>query len=202
MFSNHGYNVTQNFREAEALVFTGGADVHPFLYGERELKQTQTDWIRDRTELNLLRRVPSQFPKIGICRGGQFLNVASGGAMWQHVDGHAEGKLHPMRLDGLDKGRMVEVTSTHHQMMIPTAEATVIATAAKSTVKMGDGRPYNKRKPEEVAERFEDTEVVYYEHSNSLCFQPHPEYGVLNNPCQRVFFEIMNEYVQFKQMKG
>jgi hypothetical protein len=37
-----------------------------------------------------------------------------------------------------------------------------------------------------------DVEVVWYGGTRSLCFQPHPEYGV--EECKKYFFELIERY--------
>jgi hypothetical protein len=39
-----------------------------------------------------------------------------------------------------------------------------------------------------------DVEGVFYDSTNSLCFQPHPEYVDVEHECQRLYFEVLNEY--------
>jgi hypothetical protein len=42
-----------------------------------------------------------------------------------------------------------------------------------------------------------DTEVVLYdEDSLSLCFQPHPEYVNPEHECQRLYFDLINQYMK------
>lgn len=106
------------------LVFMGGADVSPWLYGEEILQGTNTNLPRDRNDLMAWNLGRNKF-KVGICRGAQFLNIMSGGRMWQHVDGHTRDHLvcryvfdtndHKVCRDM----KQYKVTSTHHQMMIP-----------------------------------------------------------------------------------
>lgn len=74
----------------DALVIAGGADVEPGLYGaERDFRTGPPAPERDGWELALLRAaLESGTPVLGICRGMQLLNVALGGTLTQHVDGH------------------------------------------------------------------------------------------------------------------
>src|SRR5688572_28160 len=89
MFKHRGWNLAETDQDADAVIFTGGADITPFLYGERVIQGTHVNFTRDLEEVRLFKSLPSKLPKIGICRGGQFLNVMSGGSMFQDVDGHA-----------------------------------------------------------------------------------------------------------------
>ncbi|MGW8886911.1 gamma-glutamyl-gamma-aminobutyrate hydrolase family protein [Streptomyces sp. NPDC055749] len=74
----------------DGLVIAGGADVEPGLYGaERDARTGPAARERDAWELALLRAaLESGTPVLGICRGMQLLNVALGGTLIQHIDGH------------------------------------------------------------------------------------------------------------------
>lgn len=73
-----------------ALVVAGGADVAPELYGaERDPRTGPPAPERDAWEKALLdAALASGIPVLGICRGMQLLNVALGGTLIQHIDGH------------------------------------------------------------------------------------------------------------------
>lgn len=71
----------------DGLIFTGGGDLDPLLYGGR-LHETvyMVDAERDTTELDLARRiVETGMPTLAICRGTQILNVAFGGTLFEHL---------------------------------------------------------------------------------------------------------------------
>lgn len=73
------------------LILSGGGDVDPRYFGA-ELAGAEVESIdhaRDELELNLSRAaLEIDMPIFGICRGCQVLNVAAGGGMIQHFDGH------------------------------------------------------------------------------------------------------------------
>ena len=73
-----------------AIVIVGGPDVGPSAYGAVADERTQpADPARDAYDLALARRcVERNHPLLAICRGVQVLNVAMGGTLLQHVDGH------------------------------------------------------------------------------------------------------------------
>ncbi|MEU1127842.1 gamma-glutamyl-gamma-aminobutyrate hydrolase family protein [Streptomyces sp. NPDC005899] len=75
----------------DGLVVAGGADVDPGLYGaERDFRTGPPAHARDVWEPALLRAaLAADVPVLGICRGMQLLNVALGGTLIQHLDGHA-----------------------------------------------------------------------------------------------------------------
>jgi putative glutamine amidotransferase len=77
----------------DGLVIAGGADVEPVRYGaEPEERTGPPARDRDAWELALIRAaLASGTPLLGICRGLQLLNVALGGTLVQHLDGHVGG---------------------------------------------------------------------------------------------------------------
>ncbi|WP_369198197.1 gamma-glutamyl-gamma-aminobutyrate hydrolase family protein [Streptomyces djakartensis] len=76
----------------DGVVIAGGPDVEPVRYGaEREPRTGPPAPERDAWELALIdAALAAEVPLLGICRGMQLLNVALGGTLVQHIDGHAE----------------------------------------------------------------------------------------------------------------
>ena len=66
----------------DGIVFTGGADVAPDLYGEAAHERTYTRPARDTSEMMLLRAaLERDLPVLAICRGMQLMSVAYGGRL-------------------------------------------------------------------------------------------------------------------------
>lgn len=76
----------------DGLVVAGGPDVEPVHYGaEPDPRTGPPARERDAWELALIGAALDRgIPLLGICRGMQLLNVALGGTLVQHIDGHAE----------------------------------------------------------------------------------------------------------------
>ncbi|WP_037836664.1 MULTISPECIES: gamma-glutamyl-gamma-aminobutyrate hydrolase family protein [unclassified Streptomyces] len=76
----------------DGLVIAGGPDVEPVRYGaEPEPRTGPPARERDAWELALIdAALAAGVPLLGICRGMQLLNVALGGTLVQHLDGHAD----------------------------------------------------------------------------------------------------------------
>jgi putative glutamine amidotransferase len=76
----------------DALCLTGGEDIEPSRYGAATDPKTETiDAARDALELGLIATARERdLPVLGICRGFQVINVAYGGSLIQHVEGHRE----------------------------------------------------------------------------------------------------------------
>jgi putative glutamine amidotransferase len=74
----------------DGLLVPGGWDVDPPAYGEARDEETpNVDPPLDLTEIALVRAaVDDGVPVFGICRGQQVINVALGGSLRQHIDGH------------------------------------------------------------------------------------------------------------------
>ncbi len=90
--------VDETLDALDGLVFSGGSDIDPELYGDGRHPETR-DVIRERDdgELALLRAaLERDLPVLAICRGSQLLNVAHGGDLVQHLpeavghDGHKD----------------------------------------------------------------------------------------------------------------
>ena len=109
---------------ADALLLTGGGDIHPRFYGQGMDGAFNIDEARDLRELSLTRAfAASGKPIFGICRGLQVINVALGGTLHQHISGHNQldgvDRLHKTRTDdaflrSLYSTRFT-VNSAHHQ---------------------------------------------------------------------------------------
>lgn len=79
--------VTDYLQAVDGLIFSGGGDVNPILYGEDPIPQLQTvDPSRDEFELGLCKEALNHnIPILAICRGVQLLNVAAGGKLVQDI---------------------------------------------------------------------------------------------------------------------
>jgi putative glutamine amidotransferase len=80
-------NPASIFDAVDGLIFSGGGDINPELYGgciEETVYAIDTE--RDNFELGLAKLAfKADIPVLGICRGMQILNVASGGSLVIHV---------------------------------------------------------------------------------------------------------------------
>ncbi len=76
----------------DGILFAGGVDIDPAHYGEQVMfDSVEIDPDRDAFELALYRHVKqSGKPILGVCRGLQLLNVAEGGTLYQHIEGHRQ----------------------------------------------------------------------------------------------------------------
>lgn len=194
-----GCDGAKGLDDADVVLFTGGEDVNPEMYGEVCMPKTHFNRLRDEKEKVIyeeaLRR---EIPMVGICRGGQFLNVMNGGKLWQHVNNHALSGSHIARIEvppftSSSKRRSIAVTSTHHQMMRPTEEAFILLTAQEATIKDSPGLTVTRMI--KGCDEDADVEACWYEDTRCLCFQPHPEYEHATSTCVDFFEECLDNYV-------
>jgi carbamoylphosphate synthase small subunit len=183
LFQDLGFHVTSDIAKASLVCFTGGEDVTPGLYGDKAHKFTGNSTHRDEEEARQYNvALAWKIPCVGICRGGQFLNVMNGGRMYQHVSKHTQSH----DIVDLQTGETIHVSSTHHQMMMPAAHADVVAVShLGGTREWYDGEVYRR----DISEM--DYEVVHYPDTRCLCFQPHPEFD--GYPEMRKYFQRLVE---------
>jgi putative glutamine amidotransferase len=79
--------IDETLDAVHGLVFSGGSDLDPELYGQEAHHETVgVAAKRDRAELALLQAaLDRDMPVLAICRGSQVLNVARGGDLVQHL---------------------------------------------------------------------------------------------------------------------
>jgi len=133
--------VLNHFLEScHGLLLTGGGDVNPRRYGGKpHPKIFGVDDTRDEMEIYLLNRAAKyDLPVLGICRGIQVMNVAFGGTLIPHLEGHRNPKpdalAHRLKWDSPNQLTAYErVNTSHHQAVDK------IATRFRVVAKSPDG---------------------------------------------------------------
>lgn len=201
MFLENGYEVVGDeiLRDKEALskvdmvVFTGGSDVSPHLYGE-ENYASHCDLARDEFELSVFYSLSPEQAKVGICRGLQLLNVLNGGKLIQD-HGHLGGTRKVYRGEngwsgnGLSIG---DVIVCHHQGVLP--PETGIDPTSITRIKVD-----NYRKA--VSEDNWPIYSGFYPETNSFGVQWHPEWGDIDSDSQIIFFDMIDKYLGLRNSK-
>lgn len=79
--------ILQQIEACDALIFSGGQDVHPHHYNEEPSHLLEAVcYERDLFEMAALRfAIRKKMPVFGICRGLQLINVAFGGTLYQDI---------------------------------------------------------------------------------------------------------------------
>jgi putative glutamine amidotransferase len=199
MFRGRGFEVVKNFFEPfDVICFTGGADINPFLYGERKMPQTEYDTRRDNLEIKYWKQLDTNFPKVGICRGAQLGNVLCGGSLWQDVDGHeTQHTIKDFCFSTQENPLYLPASSVHHQMCILTDDALLYAAANRSTKKIADGA--TRLFGTQIPNRYDDPEAFWYGNFNFFGVQWHPEYYGYA-ACTKYFWQLFD--ATFPELKA
>ncbi len=169
----------------DGIIFTGGGDVSPSLYGAEPDPQTVAVPDRDASELPLIRAaLEADLPMLAICRGMQLMAVACGGTLFQHLPDVLGHETHRTLTDTrytthaarFEPGTMMHkllgdeaiVNSRHHQGIA--SPGTLIPTGWATDDRLPDGS--------ELIEAVEDPQRRF-----ALGVQWHPE----DTPDRRLF---------------
>jgi putative glutamine amidotransferase len=177
----------------DGICLSGGPDLDPAAYGARAHEQLgPTEPALDRFELELARAADKAgLPLLGICRGAQALNVARGGTLHQHVEGHRQTELatqptHAVRIAGTSRAARLlgahaaEVNSFHHQ----------------AVAKLGKRLVATAWAPDGTVEAIEDPR-----HPFLLAVQWHAE-TLVDDPSQLALFRALVEAAAARAMPG
>lgn len=119
-----------NINRLDALIISGGDDIHPSLYGMEEAPKARYDQARDELEQHYIRyALEHRLPILGICRGYQLINVVHGGGLFDDIRSMRKrtsnkntvfpvktAKIYPQSLlYKLVKKRRIKINSLHHQ---------------------------------------------------------------------------------------
>ena len=169
LMGEFGYEQTADIKQAHMVVFTGGSDINPALYGQKPHRTTWWHEDRDKLEVETFHRTRELgLPMFGICRGAQLICALNGGSLWQHTNHHDS---HPCF--NTDGEFMFTVSSLHHQMCRPNQDNCNNIGFAKnlSSVFVDEETEIDGHLP-----FGSEPELMYHHNINALCVQGHPEF--------------------------
>jgi putative glutamine amidotransferase len=133
---------TINTKDLDALVLSGGWDIHPDFYkGSHEYDNKPGTWKQERDLFEtalLTAALDDNIPVLGICRGLQVINVALGGTLVQDLgEGNTSHKGDPDKkhtvlikkntvLHEITAVEKAETNSAHHQAIGQLADGLII----------------------------------------------------------------------------
>jgi len=168
-----------NIQRADVVLFTGGADISPRLYGDKTLNLTHCYDSRDNLE-EVIFNIAIKLKKgvLGICRGAQLACAMAGGRLVQDVTNHTSS--HDMTTSD---GEILRTSSLHHQMMlIGTARHELLAWSKKLSKHYLVGEDIRVKNefpiPVNILSVYADDkepEVAYFPEIRALAIQGHPE---------------------------
>ena len=183
-----GGKVVRDMKDANLVVFTGGADLTPSLYGKKQHPTTGNNWNRDVAELEEYKKAKQLgLAMIGICRGSQWLAAMNGGSLVQH---QSHPYLHSITTND---GRKFITSSTHHQR----ASLKEIEKDVELLAWAEHLSPYSYgESDQDILDEEKEAEIVYYASTNSLGIQGHPEFfWPTENEEQAKFIDYCREVV-------
>lgn len=186
--------------DADLICFGGGEDVHPSVYGHKNVAShvQRNVGLRDLYEIEVFKLARKHnIPMLGICRGAQLLCALSGGALIQDID-----QRHGMGDHILDTedGRRVPMTTTHHQMMwpmvLPKDQFKLIAWITPPKDGNRERRyVYDTAQLKDIKIQIEP-EIVHFPATKVLAVQGHPEYFAdFNSYPVRYIRELVETYL-------
>ena len=192
--------LVDNLEDANIVIFTGGEDIDPSLYGRQKDKSTYSNIKRDKYEIEVFKQIkPSQLC-VGVCRGSQFMAIMNGGILIQDVTNHALFETHSI----ITKDNCVfDITSTHHQMQypynLPSEDYTMIAVSGERRschyIGLNDEEIYD------VLDKGEPEIVLYHKKDMPKCLaiQGHPEMMRKNAPVVEWLNELITKLLKNKK---
>lgn len=170
-----------NVKEADLIMLTGGPDCDPSIYGDEKNPKTYSNVSRDLAELKIFEECQElDKPMIGICKGSQTLTAFQpNGRVVQDVSNHASWSGHKVEFTD---GSVMEVTSTHHQMMYPfnVEGYELLAWSFPRLSPVYEFGPNDAVLKELPLDK--EPEVVFYPKTRCLCCQSHPEQMKFSDP--------------------
>lgn len=182
----------------DGVLFAGGNDITPEVYGEQLTHAIETSRLRDESELLLMDAAQKQNkPVLAICRGLQLLNVSRGGTLYQDIlldlhsaENHSESEefediarlSHAIHIDKNTKlagilGTQEVMTNTFHHQAVK---------------KLGNGLIVSARATDGVVEGIEDPKQGF-----TIAVQSHPE--SLFNSTELLWAKLFAEFVDYSR---
>ena len=199
----HNLSPVGNIKAADCILFTGGEDISPSLYGHHKIQGTHTNEERDNLEEIIFSlAIEHNKPVLGICRGAQLACAMAGGELIQHCTGHAAQGGHTIITEELEE---LYMSSLHHQMMVPgEVKHRLLAWTEKLSSVYESG--YVLSRPDRMGAIRRDVlpykdnlepEVVFFEDIKALGIQGHPEMLSPNDHSKTIDWcnKVVKEYL-------
>ena len=170
----------------DGLILSGGADIHPAHYNFPAKPNYRYSLKRDEMEFAWLKTADARnLPVLGICRGGQLINVYRGGTLHPDVSKVYEKAKYPSSLLAkifYRKG-MNTVKGTLMSKIIGRAKVRVNSIHTQSIADLGENLRVSAYENNKVVQAIEDPRRAFF-----IGLQFHPEF-LLYSPLHRNIFK-------------
>jgi len=186
--------VDETLEALDGLIFSGGSDLDPELYGQEAHAETLgVVRNRDTAELALLEAaLERDMPVLAICRGSQVLNVARGGDLVQHLPDVVGDEKHK-HTPGAFSDHDVSVEDGSRLASVLGERAPVKSHHHQGLGKVGDGLRVVAHAEDGTIEAVEDPTRRF-----ALGVLWHPEAG----EDARLFEELVREAEQYRSARA
>lgn len=188
-------NTCGSMEKADVVVFPGGADVNPAMYGEPCNVATHFNDDTDAKETAEFNKAMGMGKKmVGICRGAQLLCAKAGGKLVQNQN-DSWTRHNCFTYDG----KIINVTSAHHQAMYPWGMKDGTYAVLGWTIGLcawHQGRSWEDEMVKGKAPLDMEVEMAYFPGINALCLQPHPEWQYITMGSSQVDRDAIEYYRQ------
>ena len=173
---------TNDKSEASIAIWEGGADVSPWVYGQKSGSFTNFNDSSSKLELEAWNYFKDKdVLKIGVCKGSQNLGCYNGAILAQH-------SIHPYyhKIKTIDEHKF-DCVSTHHQQIILDENLTGLKEEIDYSL-IGWGEklsPFHldeNDKDYNFGPNYKEPEITWFKKTRSLCVQSHPEMMGNNTP--------------------
>lgn len=183
--------------DCDALVLSGGVDIHPELYGGKLAYDKPDKWTRERDDFEVAALEAAWgrgLPVLGVCRGLQLINVALKGDLVQDL-GVAGDEVHQAN-GRVDKRHEVVVEAGSGLRAIVGADGGLVNSAHHQAIGvLGGGLRVNCRAEDGTIEGIEWAEPTG--RSFLLAVQWHPERMFVNGVGDVPFYQrVRDEFVK------
>lgn len=169
--------------DIDILCLTGGDDISPSWYGGVLHSSTRPNQYRDKFDKECVVAYAG-LPKVGICRGAQFLCAWTGGYLLQDIPDHGVGTH---KVVDLRSGEIMHVNSLHHQACVPNAHAEILTKAVDKVPWFVTPKGHTESLNVDIIEAF------YLPEFNALGVQWHPEFDHFTS--RKYFFELFDKWI-------
>lgn len=190
--SSHFETLLELVGRLDGLLLSGGNDIDPLYFGEQPMHGLgKIHPLRDELEVHLIQAMLHvNKPILGICRGCQILNVATGGDMYQDINTQVLNVIqHSQKAPRYHASHTIEVnTNSLLYQALQVQNLRVNSFHHQTNRNVSDGFQVTAVAPDGIVEAFESTK-----HSFVVGVQWHPENMIqVDEAANRLFVAFIN----------